>query len=50
MRGLGLGGTKVWRSCHDGALLRGLLKYGYGQWQRIVKDPELGIKVQGWEC
>ncbi|KAG2452365.1 hypothetical protein HYH02_002611, partial [Chlamydomonas schloesseri] len=35
---------KVWRPHHDGYLLRGLLNYGYGQWQRIIKDPGLGVR------
>ncbi|GFR51661.1 hypothetical protein Agub_g14074, partial [Astrephomene gubernaculifera] len=34
-----------WRPAHDGQLLRGLLLYGYGQWQRIIKDPALGLKA-----
>lgn len=30
---------RVWKAPHDWALLKGLLKYGYGRWQDILLDP-----------
>ncbi|GLI68202.1 hypothetical protein VaNZ11_012548, partial [Volvox africanus] len=33
-----------WRPHHDGLLLHGLLLYGFGQWQRIIKDSSLALK------
>ncbi|GIL52295.1 hypothetical protein Vafri_8203 [Volvox africanus] len=33
-----------WRPHHDGLLLHGLLLYGFGQWQRIIKDSSLAVK------
>lgn len=29
----------MWKAPHDWALLKGLLKYGYGRWQDILLDP-----------
>ncbi|KAM5564718.1 CHD3-type chromatin-remodeling factor PICKLE [Rosa sericea] len=40
----GLKGSKYWKEYHDGVLLRAVLKHGYGRWQAIVDDKDLGIQ------
>ncbi|XP_010525929.1 PREDICTED: CHD3-type chromatin-remodeling factor PICKLE-like [Tarenaya hassleriana] len=35
---------KVWKEEHDKIMLRAVLKHGYGRWQAIVDDQELGIQ------
>ncbi|XP_010526237.1 PREDICTED: CHD3-type chromatin-remodeling factor PICKLE-like [Tarenaya hassleriana] len=35
---------KVWKEEHDKIMLRAVLKHGYGRWQAIVDDKELGIQ------
>ncbi|KAJ4952799.1 hypothetical protein NE237_029631 [Protea cynaroides] len=37
----GLRGGKSWKEEHDLALLRAVLKHGYGRWQAIVDDRDL---------
>jgi hypothetical protein len=34
---------QAWGGHHDLALLKGVIKHGYGGWQRIAKDPELDL-------
>ncbi|CAM6088601.1 unnamed protein product [Calypogeia fissa] len=36
--------TKVWKEEHDRKLLQAILKLGYGRWQAIVDEPELGLQ------
>ncbi|KAG6555361.1 hypothetical protein Mapa_002587 [Marchantia paleacea] len=36
--------TKVWKEEHDRKLLQAILKLGYGRWQAIVDDPDLGLQ------
>ncbi|KAK9947186.1 hypothetical protein M0R45_012620 [Rubus argutus] len=40
----GLKGSKFWKEDHDLILLRAVLKHGYGRWQAIVDDKDLGIQ------
>ncbi|KAL6212996.1 hypothetical protein ACLB2K_018211 [Fragaria x ananassa] len=40
----GLKGSKFWKEYHDVVLLRAVLKHGYGRWQAIVDDKDLGIQ------
>ncbi|PRQ42235.1 putative DNA helicase chromatin regulator PHD family [Rosa chinensis] len=40
----GLKGGKFWKVDHDGILLHAVLKHGYGRWQAIVDDKDLGIQ------
>ncbi|XP_010527503.1 PREDICTED: CHD3-type chromatin-remodeling factor PICKLE-like isoform X1 [Tarenaya hassleriana] len=35
---------KAWRQEHDKIMFRAVLKHGYGRWQAIVDDKELGIR------
>ncbi|KAK7283118.1 hypothetical protein RIF29_12416 [Crotalaria pallida] len=40
----GLKGAKIWKEEHDIALLRAVLKHGYGRWQAIVDDKDLKLQ------
>ncbi|CAA7032933.1 unnamed protein product [Microthlaspi erraticum] len=40
----GLRSGKVWKEEHDKIMIRAVLKHGYGRWQAIVDDKELGIQ------
>ncbi|CAH2061075.1 unnamed protein product [Thlaspi arvense] len=40
----GLRSGKIWKEEHDKIMLRAVLKHGYGRWQAIVDDKELGIQ------
>ncbi|GMH36110.1 hypothetical protein BSKO_03978 [Bryopsis sp. KO-2023] len=36
--------TKVWTPSHDWALLNGVIRYGYGRWRDILRDPTLNLE------
>ncbi|VYS53442.1 unnamed protein product [Arabidopsis thaliana] len=40
----GLRSGKIWKEEHDKIMIRAVLKHGYGRWQAIVDDKELGIQ------
>lgn len=40
----GLKSGRFWKEEHDLLLLRAVLKHGYGRWQSILDDKELGIQ------
>ncbi|KAK8654913.1 hypothetical protein V6N13_107509 [Hibiscus sabdariffa] len=44
MRYPALKGGKFWKEEHDLLLLGAVLKHGYGRWQAIVDDKDLGIQ------
>jgi len=35
--------AQAWGGTHDLGLLKGVIKHGYGAWQRIAADPELKL-------
>ncbi|CAN6459733.1 unnamed protein product [Victoria cruziana] len=40
----GLLNGRVWKEEHDLCVLRAVMKHGYGKWQAIIEDRELGIQ------
>ncbi|XP_031482496.1 CHD3-type chromatin-remodeling factor PICKLE [Nymphaea colorata] len=40
----GLMNGRVWKEEHDLCVLRAVMKHGYGRWQAIIEDRELGIQ------